>query len=295
MQIQKITPLPEPDAIVMPMLIGGQASHLQLTATHHEPAMEGADKAYVLAPHPLQQSLALDNRMLVRVLFDKPENNVLARYEAWGETTKTGPLCVGDGQTAKILNSQELRYEQVVCRGPQLCPVVRAGKLQCSMAVRLFLQPEKARSHLVHLRASSGSAYRALLSDLQKARAEHGRLRGLTFSLSVQRKSSRASGFDAYPVPRLKVALDQNSSMAPDPEWDAHGDAIAATWYGEVIATHQESAAYVGPKHTDCVNVRPKHPRPVAATASEQGALTHQTAQSLLGEVVARATSIQTQ
>ncbi len=295
MQIQKITPLPEPDAIVTPMLIGGQTPHLQLTATHHEPGMERAEKAYVLAPHPLQQSLGLDNCMSVRVLFDKPENNVLARYEAWGETTKTGPLCVGNGQTAKILNTQELRYEQVVCRGPELCPVMREGKLQCSMAVRLFLQPEMAQSHLLHLRASSGSAYRALLSDLQKARAEHGHLRGLTFSLGVQRKSSRASGFDAYPVPRLTVALDQNSSMPSDPEWEAHGDAIAATWYGEVIATDQESAAYVGPKHTDCVNLRPKHPRPVAVTVAEQEPLTHQTAQSLLRTVVARATPIQTQ
>lgn len=295
MQIQKITPLPEPDAIVTPVLLGGRAPHLQLKATHHEPAMEGADKAYVPAPHPLQQSLGLDNCMSVRVLFDKPENNVLARYEAWGETTKTGPLCVGDGRTAKSLNTQELRYEQVVCRGPELCPVVREGKLQCSMAVRLFLQPEKAQSHLLHLRASSGSAYRALLSDLQKARAEHGRLRGLTFSLSVQRKSSRAFGFDAYPVPRLKVVLDQNSTKPSDPEWEAHGDAIAATWYGEVIATDQESAAYVGPKHTDCVNLRPRHPRPVAAPVAEQEALTHQTAQSLLSAVVARATPIQNQ
>jgi hypothetical protein len=295
MQIQKITPLPEPDAIVTPMLIGGQTPHLQLTATHHEPAMEGAEKGYVLAPHPLQQSLGLDNCMSVRVLFDKPENNVLARYEAWGETTATGPLCVGDGQTAKILNTQELRYEQVVCRGPELCPVVREGKLQCSMAVRLFIQPEQAQSHLLHLRASNGSAYRALLSDLQKARAEHGRLRGLTFSLSVQRKSSMASGFDTYPVPRLEVGPDQNPAMPPDSDWEAHGDAIASTWYGEVIATESESAAYVGPKHTEFVNLRTKHPRPAAAPATEQEALAHQTAQSLLSAVVARATPIQNQ
>lgn len=290
MQIQNINPLPEPDAIVRPMLIGGQKPHLQLTANYHEPAMEGAEKTYVLAPHPLQQSLGVDNCMAVRVLFNKPQNNVLARYEAWGESTASGPLCVGDGQTAKILNTQELRYEQVVCRGPELCPTVREGKLHCSMAVRLLIQPEKAQGHLLHLRASNGSAYRALLADLQKARAEHGRLRGLTFMLSVQRKSSMASGFETYPVPRLAQASEQNPALPPDLEWEAYGDAIAAAWYGEVIATVTESAPYMGPKHNEVTNLRLKSPHPATAPATEQQALAAQTAQSLLNAVVARAT-----
>lgn len=229
MRIQNITPIPEPDALAFAHIQEGNAV-LQVTSVFHEAAEPQAVPRY--APHRLQSACGIVDKVDVLVDFDTPENNLLGRYEAWSADARLGPQCIGDGTVAKAFDSATGGHRAIKCVGPETCAHARNDLISCSFVGRLSLRVKGHEDHQVQLRTSSAASYRAMLSDLQRAKAEHGSLRNCVFTLSVEAKSSAASNYEPYPLTRLRAGQLVKRDLA-SPAWEAYGDAIRASWFGD--------------------------------------------------------------
>lgn len=218
---------------------------LVVTGTVHEPAAEDRERRY--AKHPLHEKAARDGSLKsipVRVLFDTPESNIMARYEAWS-THEGEPTCIGDGERGKRLDSVTGAWQAVPCRGPGLCEAARTGQQKCALAARMRVQIEEQDDQMsvFELRTSSLNSYASIRGTLAQLKATFGHLRGLRLELKPWAKSTRASSFEPFAC--VRIALQPGAGREVDHQvdeaWEAYGTQALQSWVSDVVPTDQEA------------------------------------------------------
>lgn len=224
-----------------------QPVHFEISQHTHETAT-GAAEPPKLQPHPTGSELrkrsgqeALQS-MPVRVLFDRPEHNVMARYEAWSDAVLDMPVCIGDGEKASVLNPVTGTRKAHVCKGPQLCGLALSNGLRCSITTRMPVLVGRQR---FELRTNSSHTYRALMAQMRMLQALYGGLRHLHLNLNVWTKSLRASSYKRFGCATLELSEDSPDPMAmlsPNPALDAYGEALLQAWKLAAVPTAEDAA-----------------------------------------------------
>jgi hypothetical protein len=232
---------------------GGPA--LVMTGTVHDTLREGAERQYV--KHPLHDKVAAQGALKsipVRVLFDTPESNIMARYEAWS-THEGEPTCIGDGESGKRLDSVTGAWQAVPCRGPGLCEAARTGKQKCALTARMRMRVDCQDDQLsvFELRTNSLNSYASIRGTLAQLKATYGHLRGLPLELKPWQKSTRGSSFEPFACVRVALAPGEHQKLdhKVDEAWEAYGASALQTWVAEVVPTEHEglgAAVVVAPR-----------------------------------------------
>jgi hypothetical protein len=258
-----------------------------------------------LRPHPISKTLAKApgeapaklQSIPVTLMFDKPENNLQARYEAF-DPNLNRIACIGDGETCSRANFTDGNVESHPCKGPDACTFANGSGLQCQLHVRLAVQIDGQQDPLSVFEVQSGGihTYRTLQSKLQMMKALlGGKLRHVPLSLTMYAKSSPAHEFRPFYVADLvlrdglKLAqIVSAQKAAVDAEIEA-GLAFADL-ENEVEAIRAASPLALG---DDDDTIIPFVPRPASRARSARAtsvALTSTGAASRsLGDVVAQA------
>lgn len=126
----------------------------------------------------------------VRLMFNDPELNLRARYEAFDKDGRT--VCAGDGKCARRLEGG--RVSTVDCPGAQACAFGR--EVRCDLFARLNVmidgQDDEFSSFI--LRTESFNAVRTLYAKMGRMRAMFGnRLVGVPFLLKLRQKATSMS------------------------------------------------------------------------------------------------------
>lgn len=225
-----------------------QPVHFEVSQHIHEP-VTGAAEPPKLQPHPtgneLRKRTGQDvlQSIPVRVLFDRPEHNVMARYEAWSDAVLDMPVCIGDGEKASVLNPATGVRKAHVCKGPQLCVMALSNGLRCSITTRMPVIVGKER---FELRTNSAHTYRALMAQMRMLFALHGGLRHLHLNLKVWTKSLRASSYKRFGCATLELCEGSSDPMAllsPNPALDAYGEALLQAWKLAAVPTADDAEA----------------------------------------------------
>ena len=175
------------------------------------------------------------NSIPVRVIFDSAEHNVMARYEAWSEATDDMPVCIGNGETASVLNPGKGTRTSHVCKGPQLCRMALKNGLKCSITTRMPVLIEDKR---FELRTSSTHTYRALMGQLREMQAQYGGLRHLHLNLTVWEKSMRASNYKRFGCATIELSKDSQEPFMPRvrcQSLEAYGESLLQAWKAEAL------------------------------------------------------------
>lgn len=171
----------------------------------------------------------------VRVIFDSAEHNVMARYEAWSETIDDMPVCIGNGETASVLNPGKGTRTSHVCKGPQMCRMALQNGLQCSITTRMHVLIEDKR---FELRTNSTHTYRALMGQLREMQAQYGGLRHLQMNLTVWEKSMRASNYKRFGCATIELSKDSQEPFMPRvrcQSLEAYGESLLQAWKAEAL------------------------------------------------------------
>ncbi|WP_155293172.1 hypothetical protein [Comamonas testosteroni] len=167
--------------------------------------------------HPMHNKLGGESgkslsAIKVKVVFDRPEQNIKARYEAWIETHEGSPICTGNGAKAVLLNPYDGTRTARVCKGPKLCGLVKDHGFQCSLQVRMDVLVE---GEPYEVQSNSENTLQAFQSALAMAYARNGDLSQQELVLTVWRKSTRGSDYKAFTAMDLKltdvIARDRRS------------------------------------------------------------------------------------
>ena len=150
--------------------------------------------------HPVAQKLNINTngRLLsipVRIMFDSPDNNFMAKYTAFNDKGRI--ICTGDGDQAKRLDPKsESGVKDCACPGPERCSFGQDNR--CKPYGRLIVGIEEAwqRDPLAGfmLRTTSWNTIRALSARLSYLHAASGgMLAGMPCNLVLRSKSTLAS------------------------------------------------------------------------------------------------------
>lgn len=198
-----------------------QHDHFEILGRVHDRHENAAGAAAPrLAAHPIAaQLLAGDaseaggsaNEKLrsipVKVIFDKPANNLTARYQAYD--LSLGRLaCAGDGARATRADFSLGSTSEHDCVGPEACEYANQGGVRCQLHVRLKVQIDgQADPFAVFEVQSSGiNTFRTLSAKLDMMHAAFGgRLRHVPLSLTIFEKSSPLSSFEPFYVADLQL------------------------------------------------------------------------------------------
>lgn len=155
----------------------------------------------------------------VKVMFDKPELNFSARYEAW-DCSMGRVVCAGNGETAKRTNPDGSR-EDAQCPGPALCQFANSDPtVRCQMQSTLRVQIDGQGDELsvFEFRTSGVNSSVALHADLVALHTGlGGRIAGVPLRLEVRKRSNAASMGQLYYYVHLKldnITLAQAASKA---------------------------------------------------------------------------------
>lgn len=285
MNLQQAAARPHVDGTIWiePPCPSDGAVAFKITTAQHEP-VDPHDRGAVpaLKAHPLHALLqakaggrasrnasaatAKLTSIPIRVLFDAPESNVMARYEAWNPLLQTlAPVCVGDGQQGKQLDVDGT-WHPVGCRGPKLCPKALGGELTCAASVRMLVAIEhpQARGRVFELRSNSINTYASILGQLQHITASGIAPTQARLKLTTWAKSVRASDYKAFGCATLEVdAIDtdrrkgsvgvslqqlrmdgaeqgggQTASQSP---WERYGSELRRCWMAETRIAPDEA------------------------------------------------------
>lgn len=198
-----------------------QLDHFEVLGRVHTQPQEGSLPA--LVDHPItgrllpSQTNDGETRAIrvipIRLIADKPENSLRARYEAYD--AELGRLvCVGNGANGERAELSRGTSSNCSCPGPEACEFANAQGIECSLHVRLRLQIEGQEDPFSVFELQSGgiNTYRTLAAKLEMMhKAFGGKLRGLPLELSIYAKSSVASSYQAFYVADLKL----RSNMKP--------------------------------------------------------------------------------
>ncbi len=198
-----------------------------ITSREHETRQEGSP-APKLAPHPIAEKLAIApaegetpviREVPIRVFFNKPENALSIRYQAYSATTRI-PVCSGDGKNARrLVRAADLTptFQDCACPGPELCELVSTGAAVCRRQVRMPVQVEGQSDPMsvFEVRTSSLNTYRALKAQLTVLSGRFGGLRHLPLKLTLWKASNEASGYQPFSLMKLELnAATEVEAMA---------------------------------------------------------------------------------
>lgn len=251
MKIQNIKPIPHVQGYIQVKPGPGGDEHgspgFEVVLPVHATALDdNAGSAHAYVVHPLKTDVASRTGELreipIRLLFDRPEHNITARYEAWSNAHDSSPICVGDGEVAKRFNPVDASFRSIACRGPQYCPHAR-GVDKCSIQVRMPVQIEEQDSlaSVFEMRSSSLNTYTSIKGTLDYLFARIGALRHLELKLVAWEKSTRGSNYKAFtcasidlarPVPLEKL---KESAFALDSALEAYAASRIESYYAEIL------------------------------------------------------------
>jgi hypothetical protein len=193
-----------------------QLDHFEVLSRVHE---VGAALSPKFKAHPLSEGLvALDlNKpasvikvIPIRLLFDKPENNLSARYEAY-DNDLGRKTCSGDGKDATRKDLKTGKASSCECAGPDACDYANSGEVHCHLNVRLKVQIDNQQDPFAVFELQSGSinTYRTLSAKLQMMHATfEKKLRHIPLNLTVWEKSSKLSNYEPFYCADLKLPAD---------------------------------------------------------------------------------------
>jgi hypothetical protein len=195
-----------------------QLDHFQvLSRVHNEPSDEAA--APCLAEHPIAANLRSAEAKLkaipVKLVFDKPGNNLSARYQAY-DVVMGRLCCVGDGQTASRASFASGTTTSETCVGPGACSHANTVGVRCALHVRLKVQIEGQTDPFAVFELQSGgiNTYRTLSAKLDMMHAAFGQLRHVPLTLAMYEKSSPLSSFEPFYVADLRLRDDVSPAEA---------------------------------------------------------------------------------
>lgn len=190
-----------------------QLDYFEVLSRVHNQASPG--KMPSLRAHPITDVL-LDKQedkegkirvIPIRLIADKPENSLRARYEAY-DTDLCRLVCVGDGEKHERANLAQGVTASGNCAGPESCEYANSAGVQCSLHVRMRVQIEGQADCLsvFELQSSGINTYRTLAAKLEMMSGLfNGELRGLPLELAAYDKSSSASGYQVFHVADLRL------------------------------------------------------------------------------------------
>lgn len=151
----------------------------------------------------------------VKMFFNKPENALSIRYQAFDENGV--PVCSGNGKTCRRLTlagDGTQTYSDHACPGNENCAF--AATVSCSRHVKMTVQIQGADDPLsvFELRSSSINTYRTLLAQLKMLELRYGGLRHIPLKLALWQASNQLSEFQPFDVFRLAInAKDEAEAM----------------------------------------------------------------------------------
>ena len=267
MKLNDIQLTPHIEGYVFAQMDEANTPELVMTGTVHGAAGEGSERRY--EKHPLHTKIGKDGGLRsipVRVLFDTPESNIMARYEGWS-IHEGEPTCVGDGERGKRLDSTTGAWQSVPCRGPGLCEAARVGQQKCALSARMRVQVEGQDDALsvFEMRTNSLNSYSSIRGTLAQLKATYGTLRELPLELKPWAKSTRGSSFEPFACVRIALAAGDHEKVkhSVDDAWEEFGARALQAWVGDVVPSeHEEKGAAV------VVAARDRSVDRAAATAS---------------------------
>ena len=186
---------------------GQQAEFEILSRVHAEVPIPG--EVPKMMTHPLSDKLTgvdsetgarrLLSEIPIRLMFDKPENNLSGSYKAFDRCTGQ-LLCCGNGETAAQRTESSEAPVSVKCAGPENCAFAAIPENSCQLHVRLKVQIEGNDDPLAltEFQSSGINSYRTLSAKLKMLQALYGGLRGLPLRLTSWAKSSKGSGYQPF-------------------------------------------------------------------------------------------------
>lgn len=138
----------------------------------------------------------------VKVVFDRPEQNIKAKYEAWIDTYEGSPICTGNGIKAVLLNPHNGTKTARVCKGPKLCGLVKDHGFKCSLQLRMDVLVD---DEPFEVQSTAENTLLAFQSALAMAYARNGDLSLQELKLTVWRKSTRGSDYKPFTAMDLKL------------------------------------------------------------------------------------------
>lgn len=194
-------------------------NHFKITGQYKD-----ADGNWV--EHPLHKKVAAQmgvepdkiTEIPIRLMFNDPELNMRARYEAFDRSGRI--VCAGDGATAR--RSDGGKIETVQCPGADHCKF--GVKANCDLFGRLnvMIDGQDDQFSTFIIRTESFNSVRTVFAKMSRMRAMFGnRLAGVPFKLKLVQKASKASywsKFFYFDLQLHNVSLEEAGKLAIDHE-----------------------------------------------------------------------------
>lgn len=148
--------------------------------------------------HPIQQKLANETsqevdkitEIPVQLMFNNPDLNLRARYEAFNHDGRT--ICAGDGKKARRVDGGKV--VDVQCPGAEHCEFGRQARCDLFARLNVMIDGQDDEFSSFILRTESINAVRTLYAKMTRMHAMFGnRLVGVPFKLKLRQKASSMS------------------------------------------------------------------------------------------------------
>jgi len=196
-----------------------RANHFKITALFKD--SEGHWVEHPMHKHvanETQQKPELITEIPVHLMFNDPELNMRARYEAFSSDGRI--ICAGDGKCARRLDGGKV--VNVACTGSEHCEFGRQVKCDLFARLNVMIDGQDDEFSSFVLRTESTNAVRTLYAKMTRMRAMFGnRLVGVPFLLKLRQKASPMSCWTKFWYADLvlnKVSRIQAIQMAKEYE-----------------------------------------------------------------------------
>ncbi len=148
--------------------------------------------------HPMHQKVAESTKQKpdqiteipVRFMFNNPELNMRARYEAFDKQGRI--VCAGDGKCARRRDGE--RVVNVDCPGADGCSFGKQAKCDLFARLNVIIEGQDDEFSTFILRTESYNAVRTLYAKMKRMHAMFGnRLVGIPFKLKLRQKATSMS------------------------------------------------------------------------------------------------------
>lgn len=197
----------------------------EVLSRHHDKEGAEASEGEIpkLAAHPIADALREEvaaNKgagklveIPIRLFFNKPDNAVQARYQAYDADGR--PVCSGNGDCAKRTTrgvDNQIVVSEVPCPGAEMCDYAASGQANCRRQVSMDVQIAGQDNPLsvFQVRTSSYHSYKALRAQVHMINHQFGGLRHVPLKLQMWKSSNKASEYEAFDL--VCLALDASSA-----------------------------------------------------------------------------------
>lgn len=201
-------------------------NEMEVVSRHHAKidSEEADTQQPKLAPHPIADALCKVEANVkagklveipIKLFFNKPENAIQARYQAYNPEGR--PVCFGDGKTAtRVLAGVDNQQTctNATCAGAEVCDFAASGQVNCRRQVTMDVQIDGQDDPLsvFQVRTSSYHGYKALRGQIHLISRQFGGLRHVPLVLKLWQASSQASNYESFDV----VCLALNAKTIKD-------------------------------------------------------------------------------